>query len=120
MKKVLFIITFLLSNLVNAQDKIDVNLNWTNGPKSFIESHLVITVETIETFDDIDIEMELWMPMMGHGSYPVAIKKRNCSDKKCVFEVNDIYFTMPGLWEVNLNIIKDEVIIKELNLEYSL
>lgn len=75
MKKVLFILTFLLSNLINAQDKIDVNLDWINGPKSFIESHLVITVETIETFNDIDIEMELWMPMMGHGSYPVAIKK---------------------------------------------
>ena len=62
------------------------------------------------------LEIELFMPSMGHGSSPVVIEKVNALN----YFVDEVYFIMPGDWEVRIykklnGKVKDDFIIR-LNL----
>jgi hypothetical protein len=48
-------------------------------------------------------EVVLWMPSMGHGSSPVTIT----SQEMGIFRASDIYFIMPGPWEIRYQ-LRDE------------
>lgn len=49
------------------------------------------------------LEVQLWMPGMGHGSKPVKIA---AFPKTGVFYINNVYFMMPGLWEVRVKLVQ--------------
>ncbi len=50
-----------------------------------------------------EISIDLWMPDHGHGSYPVKIKKLSIGR----YLVSDIFFVMPGKWQVRIDLRKD-------------
>ena len=59
-----------------------------------------------------DVSVFLWMPSMNHGSSPVTIKQVDIG----TYRVNDVFFTMPGEWEIHIqlknnNEVKDQVAI---------
>lgn len=43
----------------------------------------------------------LWMPSMGHGSAKVKIEHPETG----TFDVTNVYFTMPGVWDVHIQLI---------------
>jgi hypothetical protein len=45
-----------------------------------------------------DVAVKLWMPAMGHGSSPVKIAHSAAGR----FDVTDVYFVMPGDWEIHV------------------
>ena len=47
-----------------------------------------------------NFKMKLWMPDMGHGSFPVSITNVSAG----VFEANEIFFTMPGYWDIHFEL----------------
>ena len=49
-----------------------------------------------------DLKVFLWMPAHGHGSSPVEVFK-----KDGFFSIEDILFTMPGAWEVHVQVLDE-------------
>lgn len=69
---------------------------WSEGPRVSQESRaqLLFTGNAL-----VDLErFELWMPDMGHGSAPTAFS----SGDGRLWEIRDIYFIMPGSWEISI------------------
>lgn len=52
-----------------------------------------------EQLDMTNFELYLWMPDHSHGSFPIKITKSS----EYSYLLSDVYFTMPGLWQVILN-----------------
>ena len=72
---------------------------------------LVITDEygTLRSPSDT-INLYLWMPNMGHGSFPVNLNKID----EGIYKINDIFFTMNGTWDLHLQLLNsDEDVIDE-------
>ena len=57
-----------------------------------------------------DLRIKLWMPTMGHGSFPVEVRQIAFG----VYEVSDIFFTMPGLWDIHFQIYENGNYIEEV------
>jgi hypothetical protein len=55
-------------------------------------------------------EMILWMPSMGHGSSPVSITPIS----KGVFRASEIFFIMPGAWEIRFQLKDEGKIVEEV------
>jgi hypothetical protein len=58
----------------------------------------------------------LWMPTMGHASYPVTLNR--IADG--VYEANDIYFTMDGLWQIHFELSDQGRMIEEVKWSLTL
>lgn len=58
-----------------------------------------------------NLNVELWMPSMGHGSSPVVVTKRN----DAFYKVTEAWFVMSGDWEVRVsfmnNGVADQIIV---------
>lgn len=63
--------------------------------KLYDENILKIDVLNNTQFDKSKYEIYLWMPEHGHGSFPISV---NVVDHD--IELRDVYFTMPGKWEL--------------------
>ncbi len=46
------------------------------------------------------VAIKLWMPAMGHGSSPVTLSQINATS----YRVSDVYFVMPGRWEIHVQL----------------
>ncbi len=60
--------------------------------------------------DEFTLKAKLWMPTMNHGSYPITIKKLSPG----VFQLEEVFFTMEGLWDLHLEIYKNDKLYAEL------
>jgi hypothetical protein len=96
------------------------HLTWLQGPKGDasesemqVEWHDATTHAIAEpTFE---FTVELMMPSMGHGSSPVRIERALDSSGQPIlgtFNVSEMYFTMPGAWDVEVK-IKDSKGLEE-------
>ncbi len=56
------------------------------------------------------VGVKLWMPTMGHGSSPVTIAHDADSG---VFKVTNVYFVMPGEWEVHVQLKDGAKVVEE-------
>lgn len=73
--------------------------------------NLADETEVLEEIKE-DVTLFLWMPSMNHGSSPVTVKKIDVG----TYRVNDVFFTMPGDWDIHVqlkvnNEIKDQTVI---------
>jgi hypothetical protein len=51
-----------------------------------------------------ELQVVLWMPSMGHGSSPVGVEKVDTG----TFRASDVFFTMPGDWEIRVKRVSAE------------
>jgi hypothetical protein len=56
-----------------------------------------------------DMNVELWMPDMSHGSSPVEVSKTAVG----TYRADEVFFIMPGKWEIKFQIKKSGVIQDE-------
>jgi hypothetical protein len=97
--KFIFLLLFFLGacadpNYVTVEKMRD--LEWEVYPTETTEGsfHVRTSFPT-----DLNVEVELWMPSMGHGSSPVTVTK--ISDTH--FLATEVFFIMPGPWEIRIN-----------------
>ena len=81
------------------QTQLCVKAEWLTGPNSSEANVLVITLDGDSSVYD-DMSALLWMPSMGHGSAPVQITRLSATQ----FKISNVYFIMPGDWEVRLTL----------------
>jgi hypothetical protein len=77
------------------------------GGESFLrlEARSAATHQIIELKDRVQVT--LWMPSMNHGSAPTQVEQVLNSDGELqpgVFNVRNLYFIMPGDWEVRVTL----------------
>lgn len=56
-----------------------------------------------------ELKVFLWMPDMNHGSAPVSLEK--ISDHE--YKIKNIYFIMPGFWQIHFQILNNESLLDE-------
>jgi hypothetical protein len=101
----------------DTRNAIDVNFikvalrgvgNWKQGPQNGAESILEFRFVHPKTGDALDpqgdLQAELWMPDMGHGSSPVEIERS--ATEPGVFMIKKMYFIMNGTWQLRLRLIR--------------
>ena len=54
-------------------------------------------------------EVILWMPSMGHGSSPTTVTELDTG----TYRVSDVYFIMPGNWEIKFQLKTSETVDDE-------
>jgi hypothetical protein len=54
--------------------------------------------------------IQLWMPSMGHGSSPVTVTLI----KEGIYKAEDIFFIMPGPWDIKYQLKNDSDVIEEM------
>lgn len=84
-------------------------LEWKTNPDSSSAAEFNLK------FDDENILLEnlsviLWMPSMGHGSAPVRITEISPGH----FRVFNVYFIMPGDWEVRIYLKENSVTLDQV------
>nr|WP_295906238.1 FixH family protein [uncultured Bdellovibrio sp.] len=84
-------------------------LTWTKTPNSTEVQEFVLELQGDVTVAD-DLAIILWMPSMGHGSAPVKVEKISATQ----YRVTNVYFIMPGDWEVRLTLKKSGQVLDQL------
>lgn len=56
-----------------------------------------------------DVRVILWMPSMAHGSVPTQVEQKDLGS----FIVHNVFFIMPGDWEIRFHIYKDNKVVDE-------
>ena len=88
---------------------------WVNAPAKKQDSkfQLVLTgvsdEESIEKLAQANLDVELWMPSMGHGSSPTTVQKINA----VTYDVSNVHFIMGGDWEIRFTLKKGSEILDE-------
>ncbi|WII71622.1 serine protease spb1 [Bdellovibrio sp. 22V] len=82
-------------------------LEWLTPPSSSEASSLLLSFASPLP---AELSALLWMPSMGHGSAPVKIEKLD----ETHYRITNIYFIMPGDWEVRLYLKKNSQTVDEL------
>ncbi len=80
-------------------------LVWTMGPDIHNESQALLTLkslsaEPLQISPSANLKLTLWMPSMGHGSAPTSSETVSLG----VFKITQIFFIMPGEWELRFEV----------------
>lgn len=122
MKTIVLILTTLLAgsiagahgggHLAFADGKLHAHLSWAQGPdaqggesRMRLEWHDGSNHELLEP--GLPFAVKLWMPAMGHGSAPTKIapmKNERGEALLGTYLVSNMYFTMPGDWEIRITV----------------
>lgn len=81
----------------------EVRIQFLRPPSTEEDSKffLIFSDNTTNFVDPISIKvgsLRLWMPSMGHGSAPLKIQDLGGG----IFQVTNVYFIMPGDWQIQL------------------
>ncbi len=69
------------------------------------------------------VTSKLWMPSMGHGSAPVNVSEYldlNGNVVIGIYHAKDVFFVMPGKWEIWVQLKKDKTIIDQAKIDINI
>ncbi len=102
------------------QSRYQVELRWQEGPIVYDEGLLTILITSpdgkLKNLPTGSLKLRLWMPSMGHGSYPISLLRISPG----IYQASEIFFTMPGDWDLHIEHIQDNVLIEEVIARYDL
>ncbi len=67
------------------------------------------------------IRVKLFMPSMGHGSQPTSVSQETDDQGHPIpgsYRVKDVLFSMPGDWEIRVELKKHDKVIDQATLPY--
>jgi hypothetical protein len=113
------IVRSLNSSLVFPISKYQIEMFWRQGPLVSKESKILLIVTDQDSTPinlDGNLQVKLWMPTMGHGSFPVKINNTGNG----TYELSDVFFTMDGIWDIHFQRIKDSNMLEEIKWQLKL
>lgn len=97
----------------------DIFVNWlTNQNTSEEAKAIVILSQNGTNSDHLDYSLNayIWMKSMGHGSSPITITKIAPG----IYKLEEIYFSMPGDWQLHLTLNRNNTTVEDIEIEYNL
>lgn len=102
---------------------------WTKKPekvempteKDFSEFNLILSKKT--PIKDLTPKVILFMPSMGHGSRPTQVTRSQEGAEAAaqeVYKVTQVYFTMPGEWEIQVELLHGKKRVDRAVFKYEL
>jgi len=99
-----------------------VNLQWVKQPTQEEEGELTLEFSKLSSSaqswnpetEGYDLNVILWMPSMGHGSSMVKIIPAEKTATKAVFRVTEVFFIMPGEWDIRIQLRKDNNVVDQV------
>lgn len=106
------------------KEKTCASLNWVRMPADGDKGEFTLRFWSQESGTEngpyIDpghaVFVKLWMSSMGHGSSPVRTTQARDSGGIVVpgvFDVTDVYFVMPGAWQIIVQLKQDAQVIDQ-------
>jgi len=102
------------------QTNLCVDLIWDHRPTETDYGSF-----TLEFYDPSDrtrfidpsqtLEVQLWMPSMGHGSSPVKIDRVDVGQ----YRVSNVFFTMHGTWDIQIRLKNGNVVVDQVAQSYN-
>jgi hypothetical protein len=96
-----------------SKNEYDIQGIWQIGPNLKQENKILVLI-TDEDGNRIDLPLEIepyiWMPDMGHGSFPIKVTRIETG----LIELSEIFFTMGGYWDFILEFKSNDKIIDEV------
>lgn len=97
---------------------------WEKVPTSSEAGRLIFKTYRLNTLDRTPIEIDtatvaevvLWMPSMGHGSTPTKTARVDVG----TYRSSEVFFIMPGEWEIKFHVRSDAGIIDEAKITLTL
>ncbi len=100
------------------------SVSWTSGPSAEAMNSLVLkfwnqkdaTAQGPYSNPSQTVMVKLWMPSMGHGSSPITLHHKQDSthtDLTGQFEASNVYFVMPGAWDLHIQLKDGSTVIEE-------
>jgi len=87
---------------------------WEEGPKQG-ENRLRLFFSNHESHQPTslsqNLNVEIWMPGMGHGSLPTHVTSVRSGE----YLIENIFFSMPGEWEIRIQLLNYDGSIAEQN-----
>ena len=103
-----------------AQSRTNVELRWQIGPIVYDENIAIVLLRDTQgrlvDFSTGSLNLKLWMPSMGHGSYPVTVERLS----QGVYKASEIFFTMPGDWEIQIQHLVDGNVFESSVISFDL
>jgi hypothetical protein len=97
--------------------RLCAKLDWIHGPNTQDENSFFIKfwdktgggADGPYTTPNEDLQIQLWMPAMGHGSAPVLIAQESTG----TFRVSSVFFTMRGDWQLRFKLMDHRRVVDE-------
>ena len=67
------------------------------------------------------VAVKLWMPGMGHGSSPVLVQPAQDESGASMpgsYEASRVYFSMPGKWEIWIQLKQNGKVVEQSKLDH--
>lgn len=96
-----------------------IKLIWSTPKSTLTEGKAIIILlknGSPTALENIQFDAYIWMKSMGHGSSPIVIKDLGNG----VYELSEIYFTMPGDWQLHLTLKNGNSVIEDIEYAYEL
>lgn len=80
--------------------------NWESEPKAETKVRASFTLSPYQEAvpsSFTQVEVEPWMPSMGHGTYTDEQKLTPIADRPGAYQVEGLYFIMGGPWEIKVS-----------------
>lgn len=104
------------------QKRLCVSFNWLTQPDTQNFGSFEFKFFAQETPDTSVsptggvVSVLLWMPSMGHGSSPVTLEKIKDGE----YKATQVFFIMPGSWEIHIQIKNDKTVVDEVVKKFNL
>lgn len=97
---------------------------WEKIPTSKEPGILTLKIVRANALDDSPVVVDLastpavilWMPEMGHGSVPTKVERIDQGS----YRVSNVFFVMPGKWEIRIQIKNGDLVQDEAILDFTL
>ncbi len=92
-----------------------LSFKWLTQPKANEMASLTFNIYVQEKPTEFvdpknEVNIQLWMPSMGHGSSPVTLVKTEAGR----YKTENIYFVMPGEWEIRFQLKEEQSVIEQV------
>ena len=103
--------------------KLCASITWVTTPGEESDGELLLRFWNPERATEagpfVDPELgtpfvQLWMPSMGHGSSPTRIAKQGPGE----YRVTRVYFSMPGDWDIRVQLRRGSVVAEQTVLPF--
>jgi hypothetical protein len=95
------------------QSNLSLEIIWRKGPLVLEESNLIVVLKAndeLKSLEKFNLKAKLWMPSMGHGSYPIMVKNLGNG----VFDLSEVFFSMEGNWDFQFELYHQDLFLEQI------